>query len=50
MYQGKEVDEELGLNWLDFHARMYDPVLGRWHVQDPMLQHASLSNFQVINS
>jgi len=23
MYQGKEVDEELGLNWLDFFACMY---------------------------
>jgi len=40
-YQGKEMDDELGLNWLDFHARMYDPVLGRWNVLDPAQQNIS---------
>jgi RHS repeat-associated protein len=41
LFQGKEFDNELDLNWFDFHARMYDPVLGRWHVQDPMMQYVS---------
>jgi RHS repeat-associated protein len=40
-YQGKELDNENGLNWYDFHARLYDPVLGRWHTPDPAQQYVS---------
>jgi len=40
LYNGKELqDEQLGgvnLDWLDYHARMYDPALGRWHTQDKL--------------
>ena len=34
-YNGKEMDNELGLNWYDYGFRFYDPAIARWHVQDP---------------
>lgn len=34
-YQGNEYIKDLGLNWMDFHARQYDPQLGRFLGVDP---------------
>ena len=34
-FGGKEEQDELGLGWMDFHARNYDPALGRWMNIDP---------------
>jgi RHS repeat-associated protein len=40
-YQGKELQDGLGLDLYDFHARQYDPLLGRFTSVDPMNQFAS---------
>lgn len=40
-YQGQEYEGGMGLNMLEFEARMYDLQLGRWHVPDPANQFAS---------
>jgi RHS repeat-associated protein len=40
-YQSKELQNELGISLYDFHARLYDPYLGRWFAVDPKGQFAS---------
>ncbi|AWX45121.1 hypothetical protein HME9304_02131 [Flagellimonas maritima] len=37
-YQGKELDESLGLDWHDFGARQYDASIGRWLTIDPLAE------------
>ena len=37
-YNGKELDRLLALDWYDYGARWYDPVLLRWHTVDPLAE------------
>lgn len=37
-YNGKEFDHTHGLDWYDYGARMYDPILLTWNAIDPLAE------------
>ena len=43
-FNGKELQDELGLNMYDYGARNYDPALGRWMNMDPLAQTMPYAN------
>jgi len=37
-YNGKELTSEFGLNWNDYDFRKYDPAIGRFTTNDPLIE------------
>lgn len=49
LYNGKELNEEFGLNLSDYGARWYDAAVGRWWNVDPLADmYSKISNYAYV--
>ncbi|AEE51739.1 RHS repeat domain-containing protein [Haliscomenobacter hydrossis] len=48
-YNGKELNDDFGLNWSDYGARWYDGSIGRWNAVDPLADHDELISWSPYN-
>jgi len=44
LYNGKELQDDFGLDWYDYGARFYDAGLGRFHTVDPLSEKYSFQS------
>jgi RHS repeat-associated protein len=50
-YNGKEKVDELGLGWLDYGGRWYNPAIGRWGQVDPYSEiYEKMSHFSFVEN
>jgi RHS repeat-associated protein len=50
-YNGKEYNDDFGLNWNDYGARWYDGSLGRWMSVDPLAEKtANINTYSYVKS
>jgi len=48
-YNGKELNEDFGLHWMDYGARWYDPQINRWGQVDPLAEkYANMSSYAYV--
>jgi len=50
-YNGKELNEDFGLHWMDYGARWYDPQINRWGQIDPLAEkYANVSPYVYVGN
>ena len=49
LYNGKELQDDFGLDWYDYGARFFDAQIARWHSVDPLAEyHYNLTPYNYV--